>query len=378
MAAQTAITLPVPEFLVIGDAFLDVQCGGLAQLPRWDADELVPRPIEFLAGGGGLNTACHLARAGRRVELRCALGADDAGAKLRSAAADAGVAVVPLAAPAGAATGVCVVLSGSSDRAFATHRGAVAVAGLSDADIERAREVGARGGHVHIAGYYNMPAVRARVGELFRAVREAGGSSSLNPQWDADERWGGIGELSVAGGTAPDVLIASKGEQIQLTAREAPGAGARLTETEAVRLNVHQQGLKRLLDAGRARCVVITSGSQGASAFYRLGTSDLKQVDMHVPRLAPDALVDATGAGDAFAAGFLTKFAVRDPSIDLEDALRTGCAYGGTCCGVVGASAALDPGRVAEYARVCREVVLPPGQQGQVSWSSRPRRPPSQ
>ena len=88
MAAQTAITLPVPEFLVIGDAFLDVQCGGLAQLPRWDADELVPRPIEFLAGGGGLNTACHLARAGRRVELRCALGDDDAGAKLRSAAAD--------------------------------------------------------------------------------------------------------------------------------------------------------------------------------------------------------------------------------------------------------------------------------------------------
>ena len=100
MAAQTAITLPVPEFLVIGDAFLDVQCGGLAQLPRWDADELVPRPIEFLAGGGGLNTACHLARAGRRVELRCALGDDDAGAKLRSAAANAGVAVVPLAAHA--------------------------------------------------------------------------------------------------------------------------------------------------------------------------------------------------------------------------------------------------------------------------------------
>ena len=69
---------------------------GLAQLPRWDADELVPRPIEFLAGAGGLNTACHLARAGRRVELRCALGDDDAGAKLRSAAAHAGVAVVPL------------------------------------------------------------------------------------------------------------------------------------------------------------------------------------------------------------------------------------------------------------------------------------------
>ena len=328
MAAQTAITLPVPEFLVIGDAFLDVQCGGLAQLPRWDADELVPRPIEFLAGGGGLNTACHLARAGRRVELRCALGDDDAGAKLRSATAHAGVAVVPLAAPAGAATGVCIVLSGQSDRAFATHRGAVAVAGLSDADIERAREVGARGGHVHVAGYYNMPAVRARVGELFRAVREAGGSSSLNPQWDADERWDGIHELSVAAGTAPDVLICSRTEADQLGALEEGPSHAR-----------------KLLDADRARCLVTTHGSAGAIA----STCDHEDAVSDAPTLAPEALVDATGAGDAFAAGFLTKFAVRDPSIDLDDAVRTGCAYGAACCGVVGASAALDPSRVATY-----------------------------
>ena len=355
MAAQTAITLPVPEFLVIGDAFLDVQCGGLAQLPRWDADELVPRPIEFLAGGGGLNTACHLARAGRRVELRCALGADDAGAKLRSAAAHAGVAVVPLAAPAGAATGVCIVLSGQSDRAFATHRGAVAVAGLSDADVERAREVGARGGHVHVAGYYNMPAVRARVGELFRAVREAGGSSSLNPQWDADERWDGIRELSVAAGTAPDVLICSRTEAQQLGRMEERPSTAHA---------------RTLLDAGRARCLVTTHGSDGAVA----STCENEDAVCAVPpTLEPDALVDATGAGDAFAAGFLTKFAVRDPSIDLEDALRTGCAYGAACCGVVGASAALDPSRVAAYeAENDQELANP------IMLSARPRRPPSQ
>ena len=359
MAAQTAITLPVPEFLVIGDAFLDVQCGGLAQLPRWDADELVPRPIEFLAGGGGLNTACHLARAGRRVELRCALGDDDAGAKLRSAAANAGVVVVPLAAPAGAATGVCVVLSGQSDRAFATHRGAVAVAGLSDADIERAREVGARGGHVHVAGYYNMPAVRARVGELFRAVREAGGSSSLNPQWDADERWGGIGELSVAAGTAPDVLICSRTEAQQLGAREQGPS--------------HES---KLLRAGRARCLVTTMGSAGAVASTcehedRGAVSD-------APTLEPDAIVDATGAGDAFAAGFLTKFAVRDPSIDLDDALRTGCAYGAACCGVVGASAALDDSRVATYELQLNEAESDQELANPVTLSARPRRPPSQ
>ena len=371
MAAQTAITLPVPEFLVIGDAFLDVQCGGLAQLPRWDADELVPRPIEFLAGGGGLNTACHLARAGRRVELRCALGDDDAGAKLRSAAAHAGVAVVPLAAPAGAATGVCVVLSGQSDRAFATHRGAVAVAGLSDADVERAREVGARGGHVHIAGYYNMPAVRARVGELFRAVREAGGSSSLNPQWDADERWDGIGELSVAGGTAPDVLICSQTEAENLCGQEEFQTDEDEGEySDSSSWRHPQVAAACLLAAGRARCVVVTKGAEAVTAKTR---DDRRFACAVPPTLELDALVDATGAGDAFAAGFLTKFAVRDPSIDLEDALRTGCAYGAACCGVVGASAALDPSRVATYeAENDQELANP------IMWSARSRRPPSQ
>ena len=99
------------------------------------------------------------------------------------------------------------------------------------------------------------------------------------------------------------------------------------------------------MDADRARCLVTTHGSAGAIA----STCDHEDAVSDAPTLAPEALVDATGAGDAFAAGFLTKFAVRDPSIDLDDAVRTGCAYGAACCGVVGASAALDPSRVATY-----------------------------
>jgi len=135
-----------------------------------------------------------------------------------------------------------------------------------------------------------------------------------------------------------------------------------------------QQGVRQLLDAGRARCVVNTCGSQGARAFYRLGTSETQQVNMDAPTLAQDALVDATGAGDAFAAGFLTWFArEEDQSIDLSAALMDGCAYGAACCGVVGASAALDSSRVTSYA-----LEIERSDEPYYEWPVRPRRPPSQ
>ena len=75
----------------------------------------------------------------------------------------------------------------------------------------------------------------------------------------------------------------------------------------------------RLLRAAGARAVIITLGEQGA--LYDDGT-----VSEHVPAFNAGAVVETTGAGDAFNGGFATRLAEGASPVD---AVRFGCATAG-------------------------------------------------
>jgi len=74
-----------------------------------------------------------------------------------------------------------------------------------------------------------------------------------------------------------------------------------------------------LLTTGPLRCVVVTHGSGGAVAYCHG-----RRIHQPARRVTP---VDQTGAGDAFAAGFLHQIAQRN---SVEDALRVGTEWGTT------------------------------------------------
>jgi len=88
-----------------------------------------------------------------------------------------------------------------------------------------------------------------------------------------------------------------------------------------------------LLRAEVSRCVVVTRGAAGA-----LLVSAKTYLEQPAPRAS--CVTDATGAGDAFIAGFLHGY--REQPGSLRTALRYGCAFGACCVAVVGASAPLD------------------------------------
>jgi sugar/nucleoside kinase (ribokinase family) len=95
----------VANALVIGDAMLDVHVApSLPVRPGGD----VPASIRLAAGGQGANLAVRLARRGAAVRLACALGDDEGGRLLRAALAADRVKVSQIGA--GTATGVVVVL----------------------------------------------------------------------------------------------------------------------------------------------------------------------------------------------------------------------------------------------------------------------------
>jgi len=122
---------------IIGDAFCDVMCSGVANMPRWGEDELVDSPIELLPGGSAANCASWVASlsysegnpdedAVRVVpRLFTRIGSDVFGQCLQSHARASLVILASSSYVLDESTGTCVVISGKKDRGFVTHRGAV-------------------------------------------------------------------------------------------------------------------------------------------------------------------------------------------------------------------------------------------------------------
>ncbi len=78
-----------------------------------------------------------------------------------------------------------------------------------------------------------------------------------------------------------------------------------------------------LASSGMVQCVVVTRGAHGATAYTRQGVLD--------EPATPVKVVDTTGAGDAFVAGFLWRLVNGCP---VRDALRAGLRWGAAAVSV--------------------------------------------
>ena len=348
---------------IIGDAFADLYCFlGDSKLPKPGGDARLLKPIRAVAGGSGLNTATHLSSLSRRracatdsgaggatvvdsISLHTVLNESDAyGRLLSSHANEHGFALVNCRRPSPEpeSTGHCTVIVSKGERSFMTHLGCVAAFKADHVDVDgvlgsNAGNNGDTSGHdhlhVHVAGYYNIAGFfDGQLKRLLQSIRDrrasksvAGGSGrgttiSLVPQHDATEQWdGGLVDLL----PLVDYLICSEVEAANIANAGGEGEGNDLHQLASF---FHR--------ASPNTCVVVTLGARGAVAL-RDGKILLRQkapVDLADP-------VDPTGAGDAFAAGFLHGIHGRSgSSIESEVAdslLRSGLFYGctiGTSC----------------------------------------------
>lgn len=270
--------------LVLGDVMVDVVArlsGPLA--PGSDSHAV----IRFHGGGSAANTAAWLAQAGTEPLLVGRVGDDERGQTVRDALRAAGVEVA-LAVDPELPTGTCIVLVGpDGERTMAPDAGAND--GLAETDLPD--ELLASAAHLHVAGYAllrsgSRPAARAAIS---RAL-ERGLSVSVDP--------------SSAALLSPEFLDHARGAGLLLpNAEEAQMlSGERDPESAARAL------------AARFSEVVVTLGADGA-----LWTDGCRSV--HRDAVPVEAVVDSTGAGDAFAAGLL---AARLEGAAPEEALAAG------------------------------------------------------
>ena len=289
------------DVALFGDSFVDHVLSGF---PRWPqpGEEAFANSYFREAGGGAVNTACALARLGRKTALFSAAGRED-GDWLADRIEAFGV-DTSLMRRSELPTGLTVAISSPEERAFFTYRGVNSELDglLRDASICRQL---AEARHVHFA----FAPERETALAAFEKLRAAGCAISLDTGWHED--W-----LRDPGNF--DVIL-------QTTAVFP-------NEREAALLS-GEKNPDAMLDFFRRRgasCVAIKLGRKGAimlqaGVTYQCGSFDVEAVD-------------TTGAGDAFDAGFIHAALDGRPP---QDCLEMACLCGALSTRSAGALRAL-------------------------------------
>jgi sugar/nucleoside kinase (ribokinase family) len=265
------------RLLVVGDANLDLVLRGDV-VPRFGQAEQVVDDSDLVLGGSAAIVACGLARLEVPVGLVAAVGDDAFGALTRDALATADVNVSAVRVVSEAATGISVILSTPRDRAILTRLGAIP--SLRGEDIETAL-VEQQPDWVHFASPFLVAPLLPELGAIARRLRAAGVGTSLDTNWDPAERWEQAADLIMS----VDVLLPNRAELAAIARVVDPAAA---DHASAV--------------AARGPSVVVKDGPAGGFSVAPDGSRT------SAPGIPVD-VVDTTGAGDSFDAGYLAAIA---------------------------------------------------------------------
>jgi sugar/nucleoside kinase (ribokinase family) len=279
--------MPGFDVTIAGEINLDLILYGLPdELPP--ERELLADRMMLTLGGSSAIMAHNLSSLGSRVGFQSRIGDDELGSGALLTLQESGVDISRVRRVPGAVkTGLTVILQREAWRNMVTYSGTIAELMWDDLDLDYL----SNSRHFHLSSFYLQRALRPRVPELIRKMKEAGLTTSLDTNDDPDDGWkGGLDEVL----PYVDVFLPNERE-----VQKAAG----VADVEAA--------VKKL--AAVVPLVVVKLGRQGAIA--QRGAERFA-----CPSISVDA-VDAVGAGDSFDAGFLHQY-VR--GADLTACLRAG------------------------------------------------------
>ncbi|HVL29766.1 MAG TPA: adenosine kinase [Sphingomicrobium sp.] len=291
------MTAPRLDVLCIGNAIVDVIAdaddrfleeqgltkGMMRLIDEREAERLYAAmgPARELSGGSAGNTAAGLAALGCKAGFIGQVADDQLGDIYQHDIASLGIDfIVPARADVGATARSLILVTPDAQRTMNTFLGAAQM--LDKSDIDEAEVAGA--GIVYLEGYlWDPPAPRAAMEKAIAAAHAAGRkvAFTLSDTFCVDRHRDGFWQLLKD--RKVDILFGNEAE-IAAMAADSDLDAAIAKVADAVPL------------------LVVTRSEQGATAIAGEERAD-------VPARPIERLVDTTGAGDLFAAGFLAGLA---------------------------------------------------------------------
>jgi ribokinase len=290
-------------FYCLGDLMVDVVARLFGPLEEGSDS---PGVISYVGGGSAANTAAWLTRVGVDSVFIGAIGDDPAGQVQLESLHALGVDVrfrVDRLRP----TGTCLVLvAPTGERTMVPDPGANVSLLEHDVPTDEFRT----GDHLHVSGYALLRDSRDAAVHAMKAARSTGMTVSVGASSSAPLTL--VGAEVFLGLLPPDALLfANQSEAAVLSG--APGSSG----------SSRSSGVLARALAGSGRQAVVTAGSGEAAWSDGSEVAGLAAEPLDLPEL------DTTGAGDAFAAGFL---AARARGAVPAVCLRDGHALAAAAC----------------------------------------------
>jgi sugar/nucleoside kinase (ribokinase family) len=278
------------NILIEGELNLDLILQNFRTFPALGREVLVD-DVTLTMGSASAICACGLAQLGDKVVFAGKVGSDPWGELCKSKLRDRGVDISRVMADPALKTGITVSITSPTDRALVTYPGASTALRAEDFTPESFRGFK----HLHISSFFIQQGLRPGIKQLLALASKCGLTTSLDPGYDPDEKWG------------RDLLDALSEVDIFLPNEvELEGVTGLRDREEALRSVANGRTLT-LVKLGIDGCMTLSSGNVVAIPAFRVEP------------------VDTTGAGDSFNAGFLHAWLRGEP---LPDAMRFAAACG--------------------------------------------------
>lgn len=284
-------TVKKTDVIVVGELNVDIILNGIERLPVI-GKEIMASSMSVTLGSSSAIFASNLSSLGPRVAFIGKVGKDNFAEVVLSSLEGKNVDTSRIIRSESLSTGATIVLVYDQDRANITYPGAMNDLRLEDIDFDFI----ASARHMHFASCFLQPGIRNDLGALFAKAKKLGLTTSLDAQWDPEEKWDlPLEELL----PHVDLFLPNMQEFKYLS-----------------RSSTVEEGINKLKHF--ANYIIIKNGSEGALGW------DGKEI-IFQPAFKNENVIDCVGAGDSFDAGFIKDFIQNLP---LKKCLETGALTG--------------------------------------------------